>query len=59
MVRGLKEGFLERRVTVGNRRADDMQAAIREEWMISVSRGGRSSEKAWRREQVRSEMHRG
>lgn len=59
MVCGLNDGFLERGIAVGNWRADDMQPASREESMISASRGGRSSEKACRRQWVRNHMHGG
>lgn len=59
LVRGLKDGFLGRGVTVANWRADDMLPVIREESMISVSRGSRSSEIAWRREEGRNHMQKG
>lgn len=56
---GLKDGFLGGGVSVANWRADDTQPAITEELMISVSRGSRSAEIAWRREEGRDLMQKG
>lgn len=57
LVRGQRDGFLGGTVTVANWRADDTQPAIRE--VISVSRGSRSSEIAWRTGEGRNQMQEG
>lgn len=59
MVCGLKDGFLERGIAVGSWRADDMRPANSEESMTSASRGGRSSEKAWRSSELGNHIHGG